>query len=183
MHKCWGNAIEFNEAADKMGVDVMRWMFCSHKPEKDLLFGYHAADEVRRQFLIPLWNVYSFFVTYAGNRRLGTGRKPARRVWPAGPLDPIALNQVIQEVTGRLEGYEPNMATAAVNQFIDDLSNWYLRRSRRRFWARAGSARPPTRTKRGLHHPVQRPGDPDPSARPLRALRHRGHLSEPGSRR
>ena len=65
MHKSWGNSIEFNEAADKMGVDVMRWLYCAHKPENDLLFGYHRGDEVRRQFLIPLWNVYSFFVTYA----------------------------------------------------------------------------------------------------------------------
>ena len=63
--KSSGNAIEFNEAADKMGVDVMRWLFCMHKPENDLLFGYNGGDEVRRQFLIPLWNVYSFFVTYA----------------------------------------------------------------------------------------------------------------------
>ncbi len=65
MHKSWGNAIEFNEAADKMGVDVMRWLYCAHKPENDLLFGYTRGDEVRRGFLIPLWNVYSFFVTYA----------------------------------------------------------------------------------------------------------------------
>ncbi len=65
MHKSWGNAIEFNEAADRMGVDVMRWLYCAHKPENDLLFGYTRADEVRRQFLLPLWNVYSFFVTYA----------------------------------------------------------------------------------------------------------------------
>ncbi|MEW5960900.1 MAG: class I tRNA ligase family protein, partial [Chloroflexota bacterium] len=65
MHKSWGNAIEFNEAADRMGVDVMRWMYCNHKPEQNLLFGFQRADEVRRQFLIPLWNVYNFFVTYA----------------------------------------------------------------------------------------------------------------------
>ncbi|MGE5222714.1 MAG: class I tRNA ligase family protein, partial [Omnitrophica WOR_2 bacterium] len=65
MHKSWGNAIEFIEAADRMGVDVMRWMFCSHKPENDLVFGFTGGDETRRQFLIPLWNVYSFFVTYA----------------------------------------------------------------------------------------------------------------------
>ncbi len=65
MHKSWGNSIEFNEAADKMGVDVMRWLYSDHKPEKDLLFGYHRADEARRQVLIPLWNIYSFFTTYA----------------------------------------------------------------------------------------------------------------------
>ena len=65
MHKSWGNSIEFNEAASRMGVDVMRWLYCAHKPENNLLFGYQRADEVRRQFLIPLWNMYHFFVTYA----------------------------------------------------------------------------------------------------------------------
>ena len=65
MHKSWGNSIEFNEAADKMGVDVMRWLYATQKPENDLLFGYHRGDEARRQFLLPLWNAYSFFVTYA----------------------------------------------------------------------------------------------------------------------
>ncbi len=65
MHKSWVNAIEFNEAADQMGVDVMRWLYCAHKPENNLLFGYERADDVRRRFLIPLWNIYSFFSTYA----------------------------------------------------------------------------------------------------------------------
>ncbi len=65
MHKSWGNAIEFNEAADNMGADTMRWLFASTKPEQNLLFGYTRGDETRRRFLIPLWNVYSFFVSYA----------------------------------------------------------------------------------------------------------------------
>ena len=64
MHKSSGNMIEFNEAADKMGVDVMRWLYCAHKPENDLLFGYQRGDETRRSFLIPLWNAYSFLATY-----------------------------------------------------------------------------------------------------------------------
>ena len=64
MHKSWGNAIEFDEAADRMGVDVMRWMFAKARPEENILFGWHAADEARRELLI-LWNVYSFFITYA----------------------------------------------------------------------------------------------------------------------
>ena len=80
MHKSWGNAIEFNEAADKMGVDVMRWLFATHKPENDLIFayerpehkpdndvisGFRTGDDVRKDFIFPLWNVYSFFATYA----------------------------------------------------------------------------------------------------------------------
>ena len=64
MHKSWGNAIEFDDAADRMGVDVMRWMFAKARPEDNILFGWHAADEARRELLI-LWNVYAFFITYA----------------------------------------------------------------------------------------------------------------------
>src|SRR5262245_37591206 len=64
MHKSWGNAIEFDEAAERMGVDVMRWMFARARPEENILFGWHAADESRRELLV-LWNVYAFFVTYA----------------------------------------------------------------------------------------------------------------------
>jgi isoleucyl-tRNA synthetase len=134
MHKSWGNAIEFNEAADKMGVDVMRWLYCAHKPENNLLFGYHRADEVRRQFLIPLWNVYSFFVTYAnidgweptdGNIE---GQTLLDR-WILG-----RLNQIVSQVTERLNDYDAYGTTMAVEPFLDDLTNWYVRRSRRRFW-------------------------------------------------
>ena len=138
MHKSWGNAIEFNEAADRMGVDVMRWLYSSHKPEKNLLFGYSRADEVRRQFLIPFWNVYDFFVTYA---KIDQWR-------PRGPWDEVApedaplldrwilarLNQLIARVSDRLENYDAYAATMAAEEFLDDLSNWYVRRSRRRFW-------------------------------------------------
>ena len=64
MHKSWGNAIEFDEAAERMGVDVMRWMYAKARPDDNILFGWHAADEARRELLV-LWNVYAFFVTYA----------------------------------------------------------------------------------------------------------------------
>jgi isoleucyl-tRNA synthetase len=140
MHKSWGNSIEFNEAADQMGVDVMRWLYCDHRPEKDLLFGFHRADETRRRFLIPLWNVYSFFVTYAtidGWRPAGAPSLAGSRLdrWILARLD-----EVVQTVTDKLEAFEPNLATTAVDNFIDDLSNWYVRRSRRRFWAKAGAS-------------------------------------------
>jgi isoleucyl-tRNA synthetase len=140
MHKSWGNAIEFSEAADRMGVDVMRWLYCRHKPENNLLFGYGGADEVRRQFLIPLWNVYSFFVTYAridkwqlGSKDSGTELESGNRTmldrWILG-----RLNEVIARVSDRLENYDAYGATLALEPFLDDLTNWYVRRSRRRFW-------------------------------------------------
>jgi len=136
MHKSWGNAIEFNEAADRMGVDVMRWLYCAHKPENNLLFGYNRADEVRRQFLIPLWNVYSFFVTYANID--GWTPAPSTQDPASGnQLDRwilARLNKVVDQVTDRLENYDSYGATLAVEPFLDDLTNWYVRRSRRRFW-------------------------------------------------
>jgi isoleucyl-tRNA synthetase len=146
MHKSWGNAIEFNEAADKMGVDVMRWQYCDHKPENDLLFGYQHGDKVRRQFLIPLWNVYSFFATYANldgwsPKEDHPGFDPK---FPEGPTPESAnlldrwilgrLNQVVKITTQALETSDPLTATMAVNELLDDLTNWYVRRSRRRFW-------------------------------------------------
>ncbi len=87
MHKSWGNSIEFNEAADQMGVDVMRWMYVNHKPDSDLLFGYHVADETRRRFLIPLWNVYSFLCDICQPGWLGTEcQRPRGGTVPAGSL-------------------------------------------------------------------------------------------------
>ena len=145
MHKSWGNSIEFNEAADRMGVDVMRWLYCAHKPENNLLFGYNRADEVRRRVLIPFWNVYSFMTTYANldgwKPDLGENFDPAH---PEGatpqsdsPLDRwilARLNEVIEQVTVDLTNYDAFAATLVMEPFLDDLTNWYVRRSRRRFW-------------------------------------------------
>ena len=138
MHKSWGNMIEFNQAADAMGVDVMRWVYCNHKPEKDLLFGYESATEARRQFLIPLWNVYAFFVTYA-NLDGWTPTDSADVQFSVMDRWIISRSlQTIDQVTHALEAFEPDRATKVIGNFLDDLSNWYLRRSRRRFWAKTG---------------------------------------------
>jgi isoleucyl-tRNA synthetase len=138
MHKSWGNMIEFNEAADVMGVDVMRWVYSNHKPEKDLMFGYDTATEARRQFLIPLWNVYAFFVTYAN---LDGWTPDTDEEVQFSVMDRWILSrslQTIGQVTGALETFEPDKAAREIGSFLDDLSNWYLRRSRRRFWAKTG---------------------------------------------
>jgi isoleucyl-tRNA synthetase len=145
MHKSWGNAIEFDEAAERMGVDVMRWMYTTAKPEDNILFGWHAADEARRELLV-LWNVYSFFVTYA--RLAGWIPKAgideamkAAGTWPA--LDRWILSRAAgtaAEVGARLGDYDALDATRAIRTFIDDLSTWYLRRSRDRMRANAEPA-------------------------------------------
>jgi len=141
MHKSSGNMVEFNEAADRMGVDVMRWLYASQRPEKDLLFGYHVADETRRLFLIPLWNVYSFFVTYANlDEWTPAAPRPAGQAPVLDRWIRARLAQVVVEVTARMDAFEPHLAAAALQQFLDHLSNWYLRRSRRRFWSHRGTS-------------------------------------------
>ena len=81
MHKSWGNAIEFDEAADRMGVDVMRWMYAKARPEDNILFGWHAADEARRELLGPVERLLRFFVTYA---RLAGWRPDDAQAPPVG---------------------------------------------------------------------------------------------------
>jgi isoleucyl-tRNA synthetase len=137
MHKSWGNAVEFNEGAERIGVDVMRWMFAGQRLDDNILFGYRTADEARRELLV-LWNVYVFFVTYA---RLA-GWKPERGIhseiemaddWPL--LDRWILSRVAGLATSvrtRLEEFDAAGAVRLVGTFIDELSTWYLRRSRGR---------------------------------------------------
>ncbi|MGA3057149.1 MAG: class I tRNA ligase family protein [Candidatus Limnocylindrales bacterium] len=141
MHKSWGNAIEFDEAAERMGVDVMRWMFANARPEDNILFGWHAADEARRRLLV-LWNVYSFFVTYARLAGWEPGA-PAPAVADRGPLDRWILSRVAglaAEVEEGLREYDALDGARAIDRFVEELSTWYLRRSRRRFARGAGAA-------------------------------------------
>ncbi len=137
MHKSWGNAIDFDEAAERMGVDVMRWLFVTARPEDNILFGWHAADTARRELLV-LWNAYAFFVTYA---RLA-GWTPTggideaidrAREWRA--LDRWILSRaagLAARVDERLRDVDARAAAEAVSAFIDDLSTWYVRLSRER---------------------------------------------------
>ena len=151
MHKSAGNAIWFEDAADNMGVDVMRWLFLRQNPANNINFGYGPADEVRRSMFLTLWNTYAFFVTYA---ELDGWTPPARfttedtegtevsvGVGEAGvaytELDRWVLSelhQLIGAVTDALQDFDAAAATKLIEAFVDDLSNWYVRRSRRRFW-------------------------------------------------
>jgi len=133
MHKSWGNAIWFDDAVETLGADVMRWMYCRTRPESNMLFGYSRADIVKRQLLIPLWNIYSFFVTYA-NLDLWTPKSMTNQL---SLLDRWLLSKLqilIRDVTDHLENFDAFKATAQLQQFVVNLSTWYIRRSRRRFW-------------------------------------------------
>ncbi|MGH2348532.1 MAG: class I tRNA ligase family protein, partial [bacterium] len=136
MHKSKGNAIDFNEAADRAGADVMRWAYSAQNPASDLNIGYSLLDDVRRRLVIPLWNVFSFFVTYANLEPFDFAglvrERPALAVldrWLLSKTQALAAS-----VRDRLDEYDPQGATRPVEAFVEDLSNWYVRRSRRRFW-------------------------------------------------
>lgn len=132
MHKSWGNSIEFNEGADKMGVDVMRWMYVTQDPEQNLLFGYHKADETRRRFHLILWNVYNFFVTYANSDKFKLSKKLGTLTNVLDKWIISRLNNTIQNVTTSMEKYDAKAASLAIEEFVSDLSLWYVRRSRDR---------------------------------------------------
>ncbi|MFO7638866.1 MAG: isoleucine--tRNA ligase [bacterium] len=135
MHKSAGNAIPFEEAADRMGADVMRWVFLNNNPTQNLSFGYAIGREAERK-LLTLWNVYSFLVTYAEI----DGLNPAEINLPADRLRLLdrwiisRLDSLVRLCHERLDDYDPSAVPRAVEAFIDDLSTWYVRRNRRRFW-------------------------------------------------
>ena len=135
MHKSWGNMIEFNEAAERMGSDVMRWLYATQSPAQNINFGYGPADDARRRFVLPLWNVYAFFVTYANLD--GFTPQPSARPAAANPLDRwirALLAQLVQTARARLDDFDVPGAARAIEGFVEDLSTWYVRRGRRRYW-------------------------------------------------
>lgn len=132
-HKSAGNAIEFIEAADRFGADVIRWYCSSKDPSQNILFGQKEADETRRRFHLILWNVYNFYITYANLDKFDPkhGLKPSELT----VLDKwilARLKQTIGIVTGSLDKYDPYVASTNIESFVSDLSLWYVRRSRDR---------------------------------------------------
>jgi isoleucyl-tRNA synthetase len=180
MHKSDGTAIWFEEAAEQLGVDTMRWMYLAQNPAQDLRFGTRhgdkpvtlqtpdgpidktlegvatctvtsgPADETRRQILIPLWNCYKFFVDYAIAdgfvpsdelrwRAAGSSQESGKRKAESGVAEIDRwilsnLQSLIEVAHCEMSNYNAPAFCAAAAQFIDDLSNWYIRRNRRRFW-------------------------------------------------
>lgn len=136
MHKSKGNAIWFDDAAEEFGVDVMRWLFATVNPSQNMNFGPHITDDVRRRFILPLWNSYSFFVTYSNldDWNPGIATDPADRTL----LDRWILSQthsLVKTVREKMDAYDPTGAARAIEHFVvEELSNWYIRRNRRRFW-------------------------------------------------
>jgi isoleucyl-tRNA synthetase len=167
MHKSDGTAIWFEEAAEQIGVDVMRWMYCGQPPTTDLPFGTRhpeehvsipckdvgtidktvdgqplcrvtsgPADETRRRVLIPMWNAYAFFCNYAEL----DGFDPAGASLPLDQRQDIDrwilsdLQLLIAAARKHFQAYDLPPITHEVERFLDNLSTWYIRRNRRRFW-------------------------------------------------
>jgi len=136
MSKAKGNVVEPWAVINKYGADALRWYFFTSTAAGNVYrFDESMVAELSRRFLSTLWNVYSFFVTYANIDRFTPGGEEISV--ELSELDRwiiSELNQLIVDVDNGLDGYNPTEAGRRVEGFVDDLSNWYVRRSRRRFW-------------------------------------------------
>jgi len=143
MSKSRGNVVQPDEVLDHQGADAFRWyLFTTSSPWYPRRFSAEMVDEVVRKFLLTLWNTYSFFTVYANIDRFDPAGEPvplAERPlldrWLAGRLAGL-----VRRVGESLEDYDTTNSGRAIQDFVDDLSNWYVRRSRRRFW-KSGSDR------------------------------------------
>jgi isoleucyl-tRNA synthetase len=138
MHKSWGNAIWFDDAIEVMGADVMRWLFAAQPPGQNMSFGYGPAETVRRR-LHPLWNSYRFLSLNAGPESF----RPDADARERGPRSDELLDrwllarvqELVRDAREALDRFATPEYVRACERFFDDLSNWYVRSSRPRFWA------------------------------------------------
>lgn len=135
MSKSRGNVVEPMEVIDRHGADALRWyLFTATRPGEARRFSADLVAESLRRFLLTLWNTYSFFVTYANIDRFdpmqaAQGERSELDRWVLSEL-----HTLVRRVSEHLEEYDPTGAGRAIQSFVEDLSNWYVRRSRRRFW-------------------------------------------------
>ncbi|MCX5999831.1 MAG: isoleucine--tRNA ligase [Chloroflexi bacterium] len=136
MSKAKGNVVDPWKMIEKHGADALRWyMFTSTPAGNVKRFDASQVAEAQRKFLSTLWNTYSFFVLYSNIDRFDPTK--AQKPPCCSDLDRwilSELNELIGEVTEALDGYNPTDAGRRIEEFVERLSNWYVRRSRRRFW-------------------------------------------------
>ena len=137
MSKRLGNVVDPITVLDTHGADALRWyLFTASHPGEARRFSDKLVNETLRRVLLTLWNVYSFFTNYANIDEFEPDQIPAD--WrPIAELDRwilSELNTLVQQVDDNLDHYNPTDAGRRIQEFIDILSNWYVRRSRRRFW-------------------------------------------------
>jgi isoleucyl-tRNA synthetase len=141
MSKRLGNVVEPMGVIEETGADALRWYFCVNNPEVNSRFSAKLVREAAQGFLLPLWNALSFFTIYANL----DGWRPSQsqpRFEDRPPLDRwilLRLDRLVSEVTAGLDGYDVTEPARKIEALLDDLTNWYIRRSRDRFWAGAGA--------------------------------------------
>jgi isoleucyl-tRNA synthetase len=138
MSKHLGNVLDPHELMDRHGADALRWyMLCGGNPWAARRISHEQLEEVVRKVLLTWWNTASFFTLYADANGYLPGVTPVPPVHDRPLLDRWVLSELhatVQEVTEALEGFDSLRAGRRLHQLIDDLSNWYVRTSRRRFW-------------------------------------------------
>lgn len=139
MSKSLRNYTDPVEAIDKFGADALR-LFLIHSPvvmANDLRYSDEGVRDVIKNIILPLWNSYSFYVTYANIDGVQPDGHLFDNKTPSNPLDAWLLSitqKLIKDVTSGLEDYDLSGAVDPIVKFIDEMNNWYIRRSRRRFW-------------------------------------------------
>jgi isoleucyl-tRNA synthetase len=138
MSKRLGNVVEPMAVIEQTGADALRWYFCASNPEQPSRFSASLVREAAQRFLLPLWNALSFFTIYANVDGWNPGRAPEVPLARRAQLDQwllLRLDELVEQVTVDLDGYSISGATRRIEEFAEDLTNWYIRRSRDRFWA------------------------------------------------
>jgi isoleucyl-tRNA synthetase len=158
MSKSKRNYREPNEIFEKYGADALRWYFFANQvPWTSIRYSERAIKDSIPEFLLRLWNVYSFFVIYANmdgfdpaaaladvaeigqvDAKSLAGSQGYRVASERSELDRWVLSELhrtVQVVTEKMDAYDNYLACAALNEFVDGLSNWFVRRSRRRYWS------------------------------------------------
>jgi isoleucyl-tRNA synthetase len=137
MSKSQGNVVRPFDVLNAHGADATRWyLFTATQPGDSRRFSQDLVNEVVRRFMLTLWNVYSFFVTYAEIDDFDPNKTPAPEK-PTSELDRWILSELSSlttQVDAALDTYDPTTGGRRIQEFVDLLSNWYVRRSRRRFW-------------------------------------------------
>ncbi|MGA2368123.1 MAG: isoleucine--tRNA ligase [Dehalococcoidia bacterium] len=135
MSKTRGNVVDPWTVLDSSGADALRWyMLTVTTPGNVRRMSPDMVVEVMRNFMLTLWNTYSFFVIYANIDNFVPDNKPIAATSDLDKWLISSLNKLIKDVDELLENYDPTTAGRKIESFVNDLSNWYVRRSRRRFW-------------------------------------------------
>ncbi|HJP40663.1 MAG TPA: isoleucine--tRNA ligase [Dehalococcoidia bacterium] len=141
MSKSRGNVVEPWSVVEKFGADAVRWyMYSAGFGRTSGRFGANLVEEGLRRFQLTLWNTYSFFVSYANIDDVDPRTPPFSAPPEIDRWLLSELNSLVLKVTEELENYDPTDASRAIDGFVNDLSNWYIRRNRRRFWRGAGES-------------------------------------------